>query len=474
MPARAAGASGRMPEIIGPSGVSTPLIPSVPCCATPVASSWRGDAHRDVDRHRVRVATPVDVPEHDAGDRARRVDQRAADDCRCRSPRRSRAARSWSVRGRCATIASFGRGHASAHPRRCRAAVPGAEQPHRGSGRRARDPQAARPGRSASPSDVEQHEIGARGRDRRPGQCDLGRRRSRSATFVGVPTTRVLVSSCAPWRTHTPATASGALVVACDNGDDRGPRRASVSATLAARVAWRHAATGAESGARVRSNEPVRARTPMVRRAPAAPAISGAQPHEGTVAGRGGDRGRRSGGDERGAERRQLRRVEPHPVERVGERRPPVRRLIVDSSGSWSMCSAMLSAWPSGCPSGGSSSCPLPGPIVERVYRRRPAGRGPRAGVRPGSFRRLFAVPRPIPDARDWVALTDETLPTTLRSQWATVPVGRRGRDLRRRRPRSRRGSSRRRGDDLRGLRRTRRAGADGDRGRDPAPLARR
>lgn len=42
--------------------------------------------------------------------------------------------------------------------------------------------------------------------------------------------------------------------------------------------------------------------------------------------------------------------------------------------------------------------------------------------MRPGSFRRLFAVPRPIPDARDWVALTDEPLPCADAVQWATVP----------------------------------------------------
>ena len=29
---------------------------------------------------------------------------------------------------------------------------------------------------------------------------------------------------------------------------------------------------------------------------------------------------------------------------------------------------------------------------------------------------------RPIPDARDWVALTDEVLPADLAAQWATVP----------------------------------------------------
>ena len=45
-----------------------------------------------------------------------------------------------------------------------------------------------------------------------------------------------------------------------------------------------------------------------------------------------------------------------------------------------------------------------------------------RAGVPSGSFRRLLAVPRPIPDARDWVALTDETLPTAVAVEWATVP----------------------------------------------------
>jgi molybdopterin synthase catalytic subunit len=31
-------------------------------------------------------------------------------------------------------------------------------------------------------------------------------------------------------------------------------------------------------------------------------------------------------------------------------------------------------------------------------------------------------VPRPIPDARDWVALTDEPLPSTAAVEWATVP----------------------------------------------------
>jgi molybdopterin synthase catalytic subunit len=31
-------------------------------------------------------------------------------------------------------------------------------------------------------------------------------------------------------------------------------------------------------------------------------------------------------------------------------------------------------------------------------------------------------VPRPNPDARDWVALTDEPLPATAAAQWATVP----------------------------------------------------
>jgi molybdopterin synthase catalytic subunit len=31
-------------------------------------------------------------------------------------------------------------------------------------------------------------------------------------------------------------------------------------------------------------------------------------------------------------------------------------------------------------------------------------------------------VPRPTPDARDWVALTDEPLPATAAAQWATVP----------------------------------------------------
>jgi len=31
-------------------------------------------------------------------------------------------------------------------------------------------------------------------------------------------------------------------------------------------------------------------------------------------------------------------------------------------------------------------------------------------------------VLRPIPDARDWLALTDEPLPTALAGEWATVP----------------------------------------------------
>jgi molybdopterin synthase catalytic subunit len=31
-------------------------------------------------------------------------------------------------------------------------------------------------------------------------------------------------------------------------------------------------------------------------------------------------------------------------------------------------------------------------------------------------------VPRPKPDARDWVALTDEPLPATEAAEWATVP----------------------------------------------------
>jgi molybdopterin synthase catalytic subunit len=31
-------------------------------------------------------------------------------------------------------------------------------------------------------------------------------------------------------------------------------------------------------------------------------------------------------------------------------------------------------------------------------------------------------VLRPIPDARDWVALTDEPLPVEIAAQWATVP----------------------------------------------------
>ena len=32
-------------------------------------------------------------------------------------------------------------------------------------------------------------------------------------------------------------------------------------------------------------------------------------------------------------------------------------------------------------------------------------------------------MPRPTPDARDWVALTDETLPTATAVEWATVPA---------------------------------------------------
>jgi molybdopterin synthase catalytic subunit len=36
-------------------------------------------------------------------------------------------------------------------------------------------------------------------------------------------------------------------------------------------------------------------------------------------------------------------------------------------------------------------------------------------------FRRLGTVLRPIPDARDWVALTDEPLPADAAAQWATV-----------------------------------------------------
>ena len=100
--------------------------------------------------------------------------------------------------------------------------------------------------------------------------------------------------------------------------------------------------------------------------------------------------------------------------------------------------------------------------------------RAPRAGVRPGSFRRLFAVLRPIPDARDWVALTDEPLPTADRGRVGDRSVGRRGRDLHRGRPRSRRGPPRRRGHDLRGLRGPGRAGARRHRRRDPPPLARR
>jgi len=43
--------------------------------------------------------------------------------------------------------------------------------------------------------------------------------------------------------------------------------------------------------------------------------------------------------------------------------------------------------------------------------------------VRPGSFRRLAVVPRPNPDARDWVALTDEPLPAVDAAEWATVPA---------------------------------------------------
>jgi molybdopterin synthase catalytic subunit len=43
--------------------------------------------------------------------------------------------------------------------------------------------------------------------------------------------------------------------------------------------------------------------------------------------------------------------------------------------------------------------------------------------VPPGSFRRLPGVLRPIPDARDWVALTDEPLPFADAVAWATVPA---------------------------------------------------
>ncbi len=46
----------------------------------------------------------------------------------------------------------------------------------------------------------------------------------------------------------------------------------------------------------------------------------------------------------------------------------------------------------------------------------------PRPDTPGGPFRRLFAVPRPTPDARDWVAPTTEPLPAADAAAWATVP----------------------------------------------------
>ena len=101
------GRRGRSRVTVGPAGVSVPSMPSAPCATKPCSRSSFGDRDarcRSARRRSLRVA--ADRREHDAGDVAGPVDERAARRRqRCRA-RRSRAARSSSGRVSTATTAS--------------------------------------------------------------------------------------------------------------------------------------------------------------------------------------------------------------------------------------------------------------------------------------------------------------------------------------------------------------------------------
>ncbi len=105
--------------------------------------------------------------------------------------------------------------------------------------------------------------------------------------------------------------------------------------------------------------------------------------------------------------------MEPHPVERIGERTADARRHVVGLVAEIVVRAlgvlveglfVVAVAWPHR-----RASVPTRGANATA------------AGVRPGSFRRLPAVLRPPSDARDWFALTDEPLPTAAAVEWATV-----------------------------------------------------
>ena len=236
-----------------------------------------------------------------------------------------------------------------------------------------------------------------------------------------LPTTRVLVRSCAPWRTQTP---EPRRVPCASRREDRDDRRAERG-----RACRRRSGAPRSSSRRRRSASSSALDGPVER--PGHGQDADGQERAGRAreqrceprrrAVRRGPGGRRGLGPVRARTRRRASRA------RWGGARPGRA-----GSGSGPRCARSArrrarrpdssSRSPRACSSRGSSSWRLPGPIAERVYRRDRPGPRPRAGVRPGPFRRLIAVLRPIPDARDWVALTDEPLPTAAAVEWATVP----------------------------------------------------
>lgn len=121
--------------------------------------------------------------------------------------------------------------------------------------------------------------------------------------------------------------------------------------------------------------------------------------------------------------------MEPDPIERIGQGTAGVRTSVIEVVARIvpeiiRMISVVLMrlargllvvpvAWPHR-----RASVPTTAPIATAGRRRSQS----QAGGQGGSFRRLFAVPRPMPDERDWVALTPEPLPATDAQEWATVP----------------------------------------------------
>ncbi len=177
--------------------------------------------------------------------------------------------------------------------------------------------------------------------------------------------------------------------------------------------------------------------------APAAPASNGASQARRLTArarpGRPGRLGRR----ERGPEHRELGGVQPHPVERVGER--PRRRLVVGSSPARRPC-------PRGARRGarrrGGCLAPSPSECTDAAV-----GRRVDRGQACDQGRSVDSSPCPGPSPTRATGSRSPTNPCRPRPRSGRRSRRGRGRHLRRGRARSRRGPPRCRGDDVRGLR---------------------